>query len=679
MAGLAPSTPAEELTLEETVVTASKREEPVFSTVYSVDTISAQRIQMASFRTIPDIFREVPGTLVQKTSYGQGSPYIRGFTGYRNLFLVDGIRLNNAVFRDGPNQYWSTVDSGSIQSIEVVRGPESVLYGSDAIGGTVNVISRGPTAYTTGQGPLDAGLSYRYGQGEDSHILAAYLDAALGQHGGLLIGGATKNFGDIESGNGELRNTGYDERTFDGKLVYELSEDLSLTLAHSRVNQDDVPRTHSTIYSRPFAGTTVGNELRRDLDQDRMLSYMRLQAERGSGWESWSLTLFHHRQEEERHRARTGDRYDVQGLEVNTLGFNLAGTLVTRNWGELTSGLDWAHDAVDSWSSSNAIQGPVADDSSYDWAGAFLQYRQAISEAVDVTAGIRLAYLAVDAGSISDPESGSRYSYQDSWTQPVGNLRLGWRNQANSWRLYGGISQGFRAPNLSDLTRFDTARSNEFEIPATDLNAEKYTQYELGVRFRKTDLVFEGAVFYTDIEDQIQRLLTGNVNADGEWEVTKANVGDGELYGVELKASWSIAERWLAFGHYAWLDGRISAEARAGERAQRDYHSRMMPTNYRLGVRYSGAGRHGWWAETEFVRVAKADRLSLRDQGDTQRIPPGGTPGYSLWHLRGGIDLTENLMLIMALENLLDQDYRVHGSGQNEPGRNFVVNLNYTY
>jgi hemoglobin/transferrin/lactoferrin receptor protein len=667
-----------EPSLEEIIVTASQVEEPVFLTPYSVDSIGVQRIQQENFRYTPDIFRAIPGALVQKTAHGQGSPYIRGFTGYRNLFMIDGIRLNNAVFRDGPNQYWATVDSGAIHRLEVVRGPKSVLYGSDAIGGTVNVLTRGPTAYRDNES-FDGGLHYRYGHGEDSHILGGYMDAALGPQGGVFIGGTKKNFGDLESGGGKLPNTGYRERTLDSKLVYEFSESLTLTAAHSRVQQDDVPRTHKTIHSRSFAGTSVGNELRRDLDQDRMLSYVRLQADQALGWENWDFTLFHHRQEEERDRLRSGNRRDLQGVKVDTVGFNLVSSLATRKWGELTAGADWAHDDVDSWSSSNPVQGPVADDSSYDWLGVFLQNRYAIGTAVDITAGLRLAYFEVDAGRISDPVDGSEFSYRQDWTRTVGNLRLGWTPVPDKWRLYGGISQGFRTPNLSDLTRLDSARSNEFEIPSTDLDPERYTQYELGARFNSPELVVEGAVYHTDIKNQIQRLLTGNVNEDGEQEVTKANVGDGEIYGVELKARWLFAENWQAFGHFAWLDGEISAEANAGSPPVDDYHSRMMPTNYRLGLRYNSESSRNWWAESEVVRVETADRLSLRDQSDTQRIPPGGTPGYTLWNIRGGIDLNGKLLLNLALENLLDENYRVHGSGQNEPGRNFIVTVDYRF
>jgi hemoglobin/transferrin/lactoferrin receptor protein len=124
------------------IVTATRVEEDPFSLPYSVSVVTAQDLERKMPRTTPEALRELPSIMLQKTSHGQGSPYLRGFTGYRTLMLVDGIRLNNSTFRDGPNQYWGTIDAQSLDHLEVVRGPSSVMYGSDAIGGTVNAISK---------------------------------------------------------------------------------------------------------------------------------------------------------------------------------------------------------------------------------------------------------------------------------------------------------------------------------------------------------------------------------------------------------------------------------------------------------------------------------------------------------------------------------------------------------
>ena len=77
-----------------------------------------------------------------------------------------------------------------------------------------------------------------------------------------------------------------------------------------------------------------------------------------------------------------------------------------------------------------------------------------------------------------------------------------------------------------------------------------------------------------------------------------------------------------------------------------------------------------------FARYSSVD---LRDEDDTQRIPPGGTPGYTIWNIRYGLDLLSNIALNLVLENVLDENYRIHGSGQNEPGRNFIASITYTF
>jgi hemoglobin/transferrin/lactoferrin receptor protein len=87
----------------------------------------------------------------------------------------------------------------------------------------------------------------------------------------------------------------------------------------------------------------------------------------------------------------------------------------------------------------------------------------------------------------------------------------------------------------------------------------------------------------------------------------------------------------------------------------------------------------GYWAEAVVDAAEKADRLSADDERDTQRIPPGGTPGYTVLTLRSGFTVMEDLLLTVALENVTDEDYRIHGSGVNEAGRNLVVQADWTF
>ncbi|MDB4589798.1 Plug domain-containing protein, partial [Verrucomicrobiales bacterium] len=127
--------------LDPVVVTASRIPEDKASTTQSISTVTDEEIVEKAFRTLPEALALTPGISVQKTTHGHGSPFIRGFTGRQNLYLVDGIRFNNSTFRSGPIQYANTVDALSLDRFELVKSQGSVLYGSDALGGTLNAIT----------------------------------------------------------------------------------------------------------------------------------------------------------------------------------------------------------------------------------------------------------------------------------------------------------------------------------------------------------------------------------------------------------------------------------------------------------------------------------------------------------------------------------------------------------
>ncbi len=132
------------LDLEDVVVTASRAERDVVDVPESVSLVSSREIRERNSKTSAEALREEPGVFVQKTNHGGGSAIIRGLSSNQILLLVDGIRLNNSIYRLGNHQYLTTVDNQMIERMEVVRGPTSVLYGSDALGGTINLITRKP-------------------------------------------------------------------------------------------------------------------------------------------------------------------------------------------------------------------------------------------------------------------------------------------------------------------------------------------------------------------------------------------------------------------------------------------------------------------------------------------------------------------------------------------------------
>ena len=170
-----------------------------------------------------------------------------------------------------------------IDKLEIVRGQRSVLYGSDAIGATVNALTRGSGIddYRESEPLVDGRILYRWSSGEDSHVVQ--LEVAAGGGGKAGEGGkadftlaiARSIFGTLSAaGLGELSKSRYNEWGFGNKIVYRLNPDTKWTLAYQRVQQNYVLRT---LYAKSWRGTTVGNEQRRELDQARHLAYSQLE------------------------------------------------------------------------------------------------------------------------------------------------------------------------------------------------------------------------------------------------------------------------------------------------------------------------------------------------------------------------------------------------------------------
>jgi hemoglobin/transferrin/lactoferrin receptor protein len=427
----------------------------------------------------------------------------------------------------------------------------------------------------------------------------------------------------------------------------------------------------------------VGSELKRALDQDRSLTYLQLHAE-DLDWyiDTIRANASYQRQEEQRYRRRDDNRVDRQGVEVGTLGFWLQAESPSP-LGRWTYGAEYYQDQVDSYNktwnadgsfAADAIQGPVADDSQYHTVGVFLQDEFTLFERLTVTLGARYNYVYVYADKFEDPETGLEDNLEDHWDSFAASGRFLFRVDKDAhWNLFGGVSQGFRAPNLSDLTRLDTARTDEIETPAPGLDPEKFLSFEGGLRVRYEQVSGQLAYFFTDIEDMIVRTPTGDV-VDGNNEVTKQNAGDGYVNGIEASARYRFHPQWALLGGATFLDGEVDTYPTSDPWVYREPIDRRMPVTGYGGLRWDHPDKK-YWVEGVCVAATAADDLSTRDESDTQRIPPGGTPAYAIGNLRAGWELSKQVSLSAAVENLTNEDYRIHGSGQNEPGTNVVLGL----
>lgn len=676
---------------ERVVVTASGFREEALETPFTFQQVDQADIQERGFRTLPESLAQVPGVMVQKTAHGHGSPYIRGFTGRQNLILIDGIRFNNSVFRGGPVQYWNTIDPFTIDYMDVVKSQGSVLYGSDAIGGTVNVITRSSNFrdYAPGGTFCHGEAFYRFDTNGRSHT--GRLENAIGEGGswGLHAGVSYRDFGDIRDRVlGTMENTGYGEYAFDVRFDVALGPKTTLTAAHQRVRQDNVSRTHRTVDFESWQGTSLGSpDLARVYDQWRDLSYVRVAGERlGGAIDEYRFTLSYQNSTEdfERSRLRSGGNIEGQFDHTTVATFGAALAMESKiGAGRVVYGFDYYRDDVDSrtnvrtfdpagnlLSDVRSVQGPVGDDAFYDLAGVYVQGRAPVGEDVEVTAGARYTYAEARIGMLDDG-AGAPTSANRDWDELTFNLRGNVR-VAEHLHVYGGASQAFRAPNLDDLSALKSSRTDIVSTGSLDIDPEHYLTYEVGTRYLDGGVSVQAAVFYTDVSDQITSRPIGTVPGTGEVITASTNGSDGWLMGGEIQASVELDRQWTASGFLAYVDGEEDAFPTADPNPVREPVSRLMPVTGSLALRWTDP-MDQVWVEGRVIAAGRAGRLNTADRGDTSRFPPDGTPRYVVAFLSGGVKVSEHVDLLLTLENVTDTSYRIHGSGVNQPGFNAIL------
>jgi hemoglobin/transferrin/lactoferrin receptor protein len=651
------------------IVTASRLEQTENAAAYSTSRIDEDFIQQNMRRTLPDALQYTPGVLVQKTANGHGSPIIRGFTGRQNLLMVDGVRLNNSTWRGGPVQYWNTVDPFSIEHIELVKSQGSVLYGSDAVGGTLNAFTKAAGFEDEADGAFfqHGSVYYEYRtNGEGSNIGHAESDFGVGGKWGAHLGFSGKDFGDIEDDAvGRMENTGYPEQDVDFRFDMALSERVNLTLAYHYVNQDDIWRWHRTKYNPGWIHdehvATGGSYLTEIYDQERSLAYLKLTGEnpeQSSFIRRWHSTLSWQKGQDSTDNLRTLSDHRTGEINLDTYGLDV-GFESEIGPGTMVYGIDFYQDEADSAASRNGVyrpsDRPVADGSTYQLLGAYSQYEWRPVEPLSISGGVRYTYAQAEWDAYRAPGATEDISGEGDWNDLSASLRALWEFD-KSWALYGGVSQAFRAPNLNDLTGSTVSLGGLDSHGSPELDPEKFITAELGTRYDNETVSGSLAAFYTWSRDAI---ISERVGPD----TFATNGGSGYVYGFEAEGVWKISPCWTLSGMAAWNEGKTDSPV-TGER----WLSRQLPFTSTLAVRWAHPSELVW-VEGRLFGAVTENRVDSADQAnDPQRIPTNGTPGYIVASLRGGWQVNEHVELTCGLENITDDDYRNHGSGQNEPG-----------
>ncbi len=667
-------------------------------------------------QSAPDALRYEPGVYIQQTAHGQASPFVRGLTGQQTVMFFDGVRMNNSTFRQGPNQYFFTVDSRTIDTLEVVRGAASTRYGSDALGGALLTTPRDPTVREAGKRTVAHGKATLHtGTADGSYGGRGEVDLGLAGKVGVLAGVGYRDVGQLRSGGPVIapgtgepqrvpplfeadqktqRGTGFRELTGDARVVWEPRDGHRVTVGYYDYRQFDAPRTDKCP-----PPTAPQDECLLYDEQFRTLVYGAYAASNGpAAAEQVRLTLSYQRQHEDRVFDRGNPSVTtLLGVDdVNTLGTGLKLRTKSfdpnpwlRAWGEYGADgyVDWLSSEAsirfdDTMISNEESRGQYIDGSQYATTGAFAEGHVELLEAIRVRTGGRIALA--HANSPGD-EASETAAVDQSWVSAVG--MAGVSVDPVPWLTFSfNADQGFRAPNLDDLTsRQQTGPGFQFEN--ADLDPERALTVEGGLNIDVRIVQLEGWVYRTRIRDLIGRVAVDVLDCPDETPQCGASQTRFQLDNFEGDALLWGSEGALRINLPYGIWGRSSVSFARGDRPnpfavgndsepERLPISRIPPLNgtaeigwrSRIGVYTAGGVR---WARLQ-------DRLAPQDVADN-RIPIGGTPGYVVFDLRAGYRYDPYVLFAAVLENLADTPWRAHGSSVNGPGRSVRLEAQFGF
>ena len=686
--------------MEETVVVAPRSKPTITTPRADVIVITSEELERTGERNLPRAIAKAAGVGVwmQETNTGGGSPILRGLIGPHVLILVDGVRLNDSTTRLGPNQSLNTIDPAHIERVEVVKGPSSVLYGSDAVGGTILI-------WTKRRAPGSSTPTGRFGAvGVDLEGVAeSAAEGARGSLGvswanatdGALVIGSLADWDDLRSGEGEVDNTAYHTTGFFSSWEHALGAKRSLR-AILRIHRDfDVPRTDRLLAG--FGQTQPSNaEFEFKVQENTGYTLVYEDQDRGPLADRMQARLFLRNYVEERQIRNTGsNNRRLEQDEVRGYGLGLDFTKDLGAGHQLTYGFDVDRDDVDSdrtdtnivTSVQTAQPGAFAQNAHYFSAGVFAQDEIRDVAGFDVTVGARYSYFDFSFNEITATPAGGPEEDGD-FDALTASLQLA-RPLSESTRIVGTLAQGFRAPHLDDLARNSTIFGGT-ELANPDLRPEESLSGEIALEYRADPWQASFAVYHATLSDSIGRVLldVGDPGTTGDETYLRENVGTIEFVGVEAEARRSLGAEspWSIGAGVAWARGRQYDDTINPGTGTADFQDvparRIPPLNGYLALFYDSLADDPVvsWGELRVRAADEQDDLNPEDLTDP-RIDPDGTDGWATVNVDvgGPLGASGASSWTFGVHNILDEAYRIHGSGVDAPGINAVLGLRWSF
>ena len=711
----------------EEVIVVGRTDAEERSLDYVTERITSEQLRLTQSQTSADVLQQHTGVYVQKSQMGGGSPVIRGFEASRVLLVVDGVRMNNAIYRSGHLQNAITIDPNTLSQAEVIYGPGSLLYGSDALGGVIHYRTKEPKFQWDPQesvNNLHAALTYSSANREKK----VHLDYNLGSEKWAVFGSVTfTEFEDLRSGkkyddrfpnfgkrlfyvdtkesvDRVVKNpdphiqvgTGYQQFDLLQKFKWKPSKNYIQTLNLQLSTSSNIPR---------YDQLTEENDGPEDLKfaewyygpQDRFLVASKHQLLKSNAFYTKGLIIgsFQNIGEDRITRrfqqiSRISQEEQIQVYSL-TADFEKGSTMI-NTW-KLTYGLEANRNNLQSNAFNTSRDGGIAqneltrypdDAANMTSYGVYANIKMQTNDIWDANGGIRLSHVRTFFRYASSSVVGWPPIYFNGVRNQ--NTAFTWATSVNfrpspKWHLRTHIGTAFRAPNIDDLAKI-RIKSGEATAPNPALKPERSFHTEITVSHhfpskKGTAFYFNITGYYTYLKDAIIQIPFGLPNNDtlllfdNEYYrvVGNANEDQGRIWGVSGNITIPIHSNWEFRSSLSFTKGRTeSSEGLVEPMAH-------IPPVY---------GKTGLTFENETLTVSgvvqyngakKLKDYSSNSADNLTKATPVGSLSWITYNLYGSWKISKNMNANIAMENIADLHYRPFASGVSAPGRNFILGL----
>lgn len=706
--------------LDEVVMSISKWEQQKKDIPQKIVSINAKAIAFVNPQTSADLLQNSGKVFVQKSQLGGGSPMIRGFSTNRLLLSVDGVRMNNAIFRGGNIQNIIAIDPYVVKNTEIVFGPGSVIYGSDAIGGVMNFFTKEAQFASANSDLISGNANYRFSSANSENT--GHFDFNIGRKKWAFLTSVTyNNFGDLKMGkygpdsylrenfvktiNGEdvlvtntdPRNqapTGYSQINLMQKIKFKPNTNWGLSLNNYYSETSNYSRYDRLIRPNKAEDGLRSAEWYYGPQKWFMSNLQYSKNGKGKFYDGLKVTTAYQFFEESRNDRNFQDdiRYSTKE-KLDVLSVNL--DFENKRIGDLRLyyGGEYIFNKVHSMGSQqNIATGELLeaasrypDKSTWQTMAGYINAEYKTKPNVALLSGLRYSRVWVDA-TFDNTFYPFPFDNADLSTGALtGSLGVSWFPKADL-QITANASTGFRAPNIDDIGKIFDSEPGSVVVPNPNLEPEYAYNIDFGVQKNIKDKVMvKTSAFYTYLVDAL-------VRRDFEFNGMSEIEYNGELSNVQAIQNASKAYVYgLEFGADVFFSEHISLTSNLSitEGVEEEDDGTDSPGRH---VAPTFGDVHLIWKNEKFKadlffnfngEIAASD-LAISEQSKTYiyAADVNGDPYSPSWHtfnFRSKYAISNSLKSTLAIENITNQRYRSYSSGVVAPGTNFILGVEYQF